>query len=124
MSFQGTTRTEPDGCSLVHPVLISDEMAARRTARPHTRPPVGHAQSRLASSDRFQIATLLGFKRNYWLVVAALVGHGVYDFVHQSFIGNPGVPQSWSGFCLAFDVVLGAWLADCWLVIDKKNTFV
>ena len=25
MSFQGTTRTDPDGRSLAHPVLISDE---------------------------------------------------------------------------------------------------
>jgi hypothetical protein len=59
----------------------------------------------------FFLFAVLGFKRNYWLVVAALVGHGVFDFVHHFFIHNPGVPPWWRGFCLAFDVVLGALLA-------------
>jgi hypothetical protein len=44
-------------------------------------------------------------------VVAALIGHGVFDFVRHFFIDNPGVPQWWPGFCLASDVVFGAWLA-------------
>ena len=59
----------------------------------------------------FLLFAAFGFKRNYWLVVAALVGHGVFDFIHPSFIHNPGVPQWWRGFCLAFDVVFGALLA-------------
>lgn len=59
----------------------------------------------------FLLLAVFGFKRNYWLIVAALVGHGVFDFVHRLFIDNPGVPHWWSGFCLAFDVVLGALLA-------------
>lgn len=59
----------------------------------------------------FLLFAVFGFKRNYWLVVAALVGHGALDFVHHSLIDNPGVPQWWRGFCLAFDVVLGALLA-------------
>jgi hypothetical protein len=58
-----------------------------------------------------QLFAVLGFKGNYWLVVAALVGHGVFDFVRHFFIDNPGVPQWWPGFCLASDVVFGAWLA-------------
>ena len=41
---------------------------------------------------------VLGFKGNYWLVVAALIGHGVFDFVRHFFIDNPGVPQWWPGF--------------------------
>ena len=48
------------------------------------------------------------------LVVAlggALVGHGVFDLVHRFFIDNPGVPQWWPGFCLAFDALLGGFLA-------------
>jgi hypothetical protein len=36
-----------------------------------------------------------GFKGSYWLVVAALVGHGVFDFVRHFFIDNPGVPHLW-----------------------------
>lgn len=59
----------------------------------------------------FVLVAVFGFKTNYWLIVAALVGHGALDSVHRSVIDNPGVPQWWRGFCLAFDVVLGAWLA-------------
>jgi hypothetical protein len=59
----------------------------------------------------FVLFAVLGFKGNYWLVVAALIGHGVFDFVRQFFIDKPGVPQGWPGFCLASDVVFGAWLA-------------
>jgi hypothetical protein len=49
-------------------------------------------------------------KRNLWLVAAAMVGHGVFDFFHHFFIDNPGMPDWWPGFCLAFDVIAGAWL--------------
>jgi hypothetical protein len=59
----------------------------------------------------FLLVAVLGFKRSPWLVVAALMGHGVFDFVHHFLIQNPGVPRWWPGFCLAFDVVLGGWLA-------------
>jgi len=43
---------------------------------------------------RFALA-VAGFKRNLWLVVTALAGHGVFDFSHQMFIQNPGVPGWW-----------------------------
>jgi hypothetical protein len=59
----------------------------------------------------FLVVAVLGFRRNFWLIVAALVGHGVFDFVHHYFIDNPGVPRWWPGFCLAFDAILGAFLA-------------
>jgi len=59
----------------------------------------------------FSLFVILGFKRNLWIVVADLVGHGVFDFVHHLFIANPGVPSWWPGFCLAFDAVLGTFLA-------------
>jgi hypothetical protein len=59
----------------------------------------------------FLSVAVLGFKRNPWLVVAALIGHGVFDFVHHFLIQNPGVPRWWPGFCLAFDVILGGCLA-------------
>jgi hypothetical protein len=59
----------------------------------------------------FLLLTVVGFKRSSWLVVAALAGHGVFDFVHHFFIENPGVPHWWSGFCLAMDVTLAVWLA-------------
>jgi len=55
--------------------------------------------------------SLLASKRSLWLVVAALVAHGIFDFVRHLFIENPGVPHWWPAFCLAFDGVLGAFLA-------------
>ena len=65
----------------------------------------------IAVASGFLLVAVLGFKRNIWLVVAALVGHGSFDFVHHLFIDNPGVPHWWPGFCLAFDAILGAFLA-------------
>jgi hypothetical protein len=59
----------------------------------------------------FLLVAVLGFKTNLWLLVAALVGHGVFDFVHHLFIDNPNVPHWWPGFCLAFDALLGVFLA-------------
>jgi hypothetical protein len=59
----------------------------------------------------FFIVAVIGFRRNLWFVVAALLGHGVFDFVHRVFIENPGVPPWWPGFCLAFDVIVAGYLA-------------
>jgi hypothetical protein len=59
----------------------------------------------------FLLVAVLGFRKDFWLVVAALIGHGIFDFVHHLFIDNPGVPHWWSGFCLAFDALLGVFLA-------------
>ena len=59
----------------------------------------------------FCVLAATGFKKNLWLIVAALVGHGVFDFFHHRFIQNPGVPAWWPAFCLSFDVPAGAFLA-------------
>jgi hypothetical protein len=59
----------------------------------------------------FSVLAVLGSTRWPWLIVAALVGHGVFDSVHHLLISNPGVPKWWPGFCLAFDVALGAFVA-------------
>jgi hypothetical protein len=66
----------------------------------------------------FLAAAVFGFKRSLWLVVAGLVAHGVFDFVHGHLIANPGVPAWWPTFCLAYDAVAGAYLA--WLLIRRK----
>ena len=58
----------------------------------------------------FLLLAVVGSKRNLWFVIAALIGHGLFDFTHHLFIRNPGVPPWWLGFCLAFDVTLGALL--------------
>jgi hypothetical protein len=59
----------------------------------------------------FLLVAVLGYQRNVWLVVAALIGHAVFDFVHRLVIDNPGVPHWWPGFCLAFDALLAVILA-------------
>lgn len=59
----------------------------------------------------FVLASVLGFKLNLWLVVAALASHGVFDFFHGHLIANPGVPAFWPGFCLTYDVTAAAYLA-------------
>ncbi len=64
----------------------------------------------------FLLFAILGFKVKLWLIVVALVGHGVFDFVHHLVIYNPGVPHWWPGFCLAFDVIISGWLAVLLLV--------
>jgi hypothetical protein len=55
--------------------------------------------------------SIAGFKRSLWLVVVALAAHGVFDFVHDHWIENPGVPAWWPTFCLAYDVAAATYLA-------------
>src|SRR5689334_10927988 len=59
----------------------------------------------------FLITALVGFKKNLWIVVAGLVGHGVFDAFHHLLVNDPGVPSFWPAFCGTYDVVAGAWLA-------------
>ena len=59
----------------------------------------------------FLLFAVLGFRKNLWFAAAAIIGHGAFDFVHHLLIENPGVPRWWPGFCLAFDVIFGLWLA-------------
>ena len=66
----------------------------------------------------FAVVAVIGFKRSLWLVVAALVGHGVFDAFHELLVLNPGVPPWWPAFCLTFDVGAGGFLA--WLLVRSK----
>jgi len=59
----------------------------------------------------FLALAVAGFKHNLWLIVAALAGHGVFDFFHHWLIQNPGVPVWWPGFCLSFDILAAGFLA-------------
>ena len=59
----------------------------------------------------FVIAGSLGFRRNLWIAAAALVAHGLMDAVHGRLVSNPGVPVWWPGFCGAYDVTAGVFLA-------------
>ncbi len=68
----------------------------------------------------FLVAAVVGFKKNLWLIVAALVGHGVFDFFHHLVIQNPGMPVWWPGFCGSFDVLAGGFLA---LLLVRRSGF-
>ncbi len=68
----------------------------------------------------FLALAVAGFKTNLWLIVAALAGHGVFDFFHHLFIENPGVPVWWPGFCLSFDVLAGGFLA---MLLIRRSEF-
>jgi hypothetical protein len=66
----------------------------------------------------FFAATVIGFKRNLWIVAAGLAGHGLFDAVHGHVITNPGMPQWWPMFCGSIDVAMGIGLA--WLLLRNK----
>ena len=67
----------------------------------------------------FVAIAVIGFKFNVWLIVAALAGHGIFDFVHGYLVTNPGVPPWWPAFCLAFDVTAAAALA--WFLLRRSR---
>ena len=71
----------------------------------------------------FSLAAVLGSKGNPWLVAVAIAAHGVFDWLRPGFIQNPGVPLWWPGFCMAFDVIVGVWLAVrlMWPSSDSHN---
>lgn len=78
-------------------------------------------QSQLIECSIFVIffaASVVGFRSNLWLVVAALAIHGAFDMVHGFVIDNPGVPGWWPGFCAAYDVVAALYLG-CLLSIGR-----
>ena len=75
----------------------------------------------LSVMTAFLIFAVAGFKRNLWMVAAALVGHGVFDFFfHRGIVANAGMPEWWPSFCGAYDVGAGGCLA--WLLMRDKIT--
>ena len=68
----------------------------------------------------FLMAAVVGFKKNLWLVVGGIAGHGVFDFFHHLVIQNPGVPVWWPGFCMSFDVVAGGFFA---VLLARRSGF-
>jgi hypothetical protein len=67
--------------------------------------------SEVAIAAVFIAAAVAGFKLNPWIAVIALAGHGVMDGFHHHLVHNTGVPRVWPGFCMAFDVTAGAFVA-------------
>ena len=72
------------------------------------------------AAGAFVVLAVAGYRKNLWLVAAALAGHGVFDFFHHGIIGNPGVPVWWPGFCLSFDALAGAFLA---MLLMRRSGF-
>lgn len=72
------------------------------------------------AASLFVAVAVVGFKKNLWFVVAALAGHGVFDFFHHLFMEDPGVPIWWPGFCLGFDVLAAGFLA---VLLTKRSGF-
>ena len=68
----------------------------------------------------FALLAILGARVNAWLIVAALIGHGVFDAVVHLVFPDPS-PEWWGPFCIGVDVVLGLWLA---ILIIKKRIIV
>lgn len=66
----------------------------------------------------FLAAAIVGFRSSLWVVVAALIAHGIFDSVHERAIANPGVPTWWPRFCLAFDITAAGYLA--WLLKSRR----
>jgi hypothetical protein len=66
----------------------------------------------------FIAVSKVAYKRSLWLVVAGLLAHGVFDFVHGSMIDNRGVPAFWPSFCAGFDIVLAGYLGS--LLVSRK----
>jgi hypothetical protein len=66
----------------------------------------------------FVLLAVIGFKSSPWFVVAALFGHGVYDFFHGHLFVNPGAPVWWPAFCSAYDITAAAGLA--WLLRRRQ----
>ena len=64
----------------------------------------------------FITAAVLGFKRNPWIAVLALGGHGVMDVFHHLLVHNEGVPRAWPGFCMSFDVTAAVLVAGLMLI--------
>jgi hypothetical protein len=65
----------------------------------------------LAVTAVFVTAAVVGFRRNLWIVAAALALHGLFDLVHGGVVRNPGMPAWWPAFCSSYDLAAGAWLA-------------
>jgi len=59
----------------------------------------------------FVVMAVAGLTRSSWIVVAGLAAHGVFDFFHAHVVGNPGVPDWWPAFCMAYDVAAAVSLA-------------
>jgi len=76
--------------------------------------------SEIAIAAMFTVVAVVGFKRDLWLVAAALAGHGVMDIFHHALVQNVGVPSVWPGFCMAFDLTAAVFVG-CLLALRAND---
>lgn len=57
----------------------------------------------------FLLLAIGGYKLSPWIVVLALLGHGLFDGFHP--FDNPGLPAWWPGFCLGYDLTAAGFLS-------------
>lgn len=69
----------------------------------------------------FIVGAVLGFKRNPWIAVLALGGHGVMDSFHGHLVQNTGVPAGWPGFCMTFDLTAAVIVAVVMLARGRRQ---
>jgi len=74
----------------------------------------------IAIAAVFTVVAVVGFRRNLWLVAAALAGHGVMDVFHHALVHNPGLPLAWPGFCMAFDLTAAVFVG-CMLALRANG---
>ena len=72
----------------------------------------------LAIMTVFVVIAKVGFAKSMWVIVLALVAHGIQDLFHARVVSNPGVPTWWPPFCMGYDVVAGGVLA--WLIRRRQ----
>jgi hypothetical protein len=70
-------------------------------------------------SAAFIAVAAVGFRTSLWWVAGALAAHGVFDFTHDAFVTNGGVPAWWPAFCASYDVTAAAYLA--WLLGSTRR---
>lgn len=52
-------------------------------------------------------------------ITLALGGHGVMDVFHHLLAHNLGVPRTWPGLCISFDVTAAALVAGLMLIRER-----
>ena len=64
----------------------------------------------LVIAAAFSTVAIVGALHAPTLVGIGIIAHGLFDFVHDGIIENPGVPTWWPSFCGSVDVLLGLWV--------------
>ena len=75
----------------------------------------------------FCILAVFGATKWPLLLGLSIIFHGIFDYAHDSFIENSGVPVWWPAFCAGVDIALGIWVVYLSEVkkiyaVNKENT--